>query len=272
MASDLSNRMKQCYEDKTRYYLPQRTYTICRIDGKAFHRFTKQRDFERPFSDEFMGLMDATARALCGEIDGARLAYVQSDEISLLLTDFQNRGTEAWFNGNVQKIASVTASIATRVFNDHLIRVSLEDFNDAESLMYGDFVFAAFDSRVFTIDDPFEVQNYFRWRVSDCVRNSVQMLGQANYSHKQLHNVSCGRMKEMLVAEKGIDWNECPDRHKYGAIIARVDVEKPVRFFHKKLKQWVVTEPVTRHEWQTIEGVLPPSGNEWLTPYIPVDG
>ena len=102
--------MKADYENRTRYYLPRRTYTLLRVDGKSFHTFTE--GYDRPFDTPLMACMDRAAQALYEQIEGARLAYVQSDEITVLLTDFGSQHTEAWFDGNLQKIASVAASIA----------------------------------------------------------------------------------------------------------------------------------------------------------------
>ena len=113
MKDDLGTRMKTQYEQRTRTWLPRRTYTIIRLDGKAFHTFT--RGMERPYDERFMNAMDYTAMHLCLDIQGAVMAYVQSDEISILLTDFDKITTDAWFDGQVQKIVSVSASMASRV-------------------------------------------------------------------------------------------------------------------------------------------------------------
>lgn len=115
MRDDLGDRMKSQFENRTRYYLPRRTYTIVRVDGLSFHNFT--REMERPFDTGLMEDMDRTGPALCTGVIGCVLGYVQSDEISLVLTDFTSQGAEAWFDGNLQKIASVSAGIATCAFN-----------------------------------------------------------------------------------------------------------------------------------------------------------
>ena len=111
----LGDRMKDHYENRTRYLLPRRTYTILRIDGKAFHAYTK--DCERPYDSFFSEDMDFTAVTLCKQIEGTQIAYIQSDEISILLTDFADNQTQAWFDGNLQKLVSISASIATAHFN-----------------------------------------------------------------------------------------------------------------------------------------------------------
>ena len=205
MNDALGDRMKRNYEDRYRIALPRRTYTILRLDGRAFHQYC--RGVERPFDAAFAADMDATAVSLCAEVQGATMGYVQSDEISLLLTDFATTETEPWFGGNVQKIVSVAASYATAVFNSRCPGT-----------------FATFDARVFIIPDPTEVENYFIWRQKDATRNSILMAAQSIYSHKELHGVSTDGMQELLF-QKGINWNDYPDVFKRGRMICR---ERPV--------------------------------------------
>jgi tRNA(His) guanylyltransferase len=200
MTDKLGDRMKDQYEDRTRYFLPRRTFTIIRLDGKAFHSFT--RGFERPYDRTLMAWMDYTAQVLCEEIQGVKMAYVQSDEISLLLTDFDKITTSAWFDGNIQKIVSVSASIATTAFAE-------KNLGDRK---------ANFDSRVFTIPDRTEVENYFVWRQQDAVRNSISMTAQSLYSHKQLEGKNITEQQEMCF-QKGVNWNDMPDGFKRGRMV-----------------------------------------------------
>lgn len=178
MRDPMGDRMKQQYEDRTRFMLPRRTYTIMRLDGRAFHTVTKY--MERPFDWRFAAEMDFLASNLCAQVSGTVFAYVQSDEISLLLQDFESIGTQPWFDGNVQKMVSVAASYAGAIFGAHAV-----DLGDAH-----------FDARVFTIPDPVEVANYFLWRQRDARRNAVQMAAQSRWSPKQLE----GRSIEDLIA------------------------------------------------------------------------
>ena len=115
MKDSLGDRIKGHYENRFRHHLPRRSYTILRVDGKAFHTYT--RGCERPFDFALMEDMDFTAKAMCEQIQGCKLAYVQSDEISLVLTDFDTLQTDAWFDGNIQKMVSISAAIATAEFN-----------------------------------------------------------------------------------------------------------------------------------------------------------
>jgi len=198
----LGDRMKHNYENRTRILLPRRTNTIIRLDGKAFHTYTRNRP--RPWDPSLHGNLVIAAARLCREAQGAVLAFVQSDEISVLLTDSSTPTTEAWFDGNIQKIASVSASIVTA------------EFNYRENNHFSDLAF--FDSRVFTIPDPVEVHNYFVWRQKDVERNSLSMLAQFHFSHRELH----GKKREDLhgmLRELGIDWNEMPADFKRGTLI-----------------------------------------------------
>lgn len=203
MFDSLGDRMKGQYENRTRVFLPRRTFTIIRLDGKAFHTLT--RGMEKPFDYEFMGRMDQVGLALCKEVEGTQFAYLQSDEISLLLTDFARPETQAWFDGNLQKITSVSASIATAAFN------------------VGPGKRGLFDARAFTIPDAVEVENYFIWRQNDWTRNSVQMVAQSQFSHKEIHGKSNSEMQDMLFLREGINWNDFPTQSKRGRCVRYVE-------------------------------------------------
>jgi tRNA(His) guanylyltransferase len=209
MHDELGDRIKSQYEDRTRISLPRRTYTIIRCDGKAFHTLTK--GFKKPFDKILMDMMDSAAMALCQEIQGAAFAYVQSDEISVLVTDFANIKTSAWFDGNLQKMVSIAAACATARFNRELAMNGL----DADKI-------AMFDARAFTIPDPIEVENYFIWRQNDASRNSIQMVARSLYSHKQLHNKGIKELHDMIHA-KGENWNNYTSGEKRGRVIMKDD-------------------------------------------------
>ena len=223
MKDELGDRMKSFYEDRTRTKLPRRSYTIIRIDGKAFHTYT--RGLERPFDMWLMEDMDATAAYLCKNIQGAKFAYVQSDEISILITDFDDLGTHAWFDNNLQKMASVSASMATAEFNR--LRLMRGFGNYEQTPMQGraiisQFNMAQFDARVFQIPFAAEVENYFIWRQQDATRNSISSAAQSVYSSKELHGVKTDGMQEMLF-QKGINWNNYSPREKRGSLIRKVE-------------------------------------------------
>lgn len=201
----LGDRMKNSYENRTRIHLPRRTYTIIRLDGKAFHSYT--RHLTRPYCAKFNSAMDETMQFLCKNIQGAKIGYTQSDEITILLTDFDKLTTDAFFDGNVQKITSVVASMAAAFFN----QVGIRPVDDK---------LAFFDARVFTISDPAEVANNFIWRQQDCGRNSIQMLAQHYYSQKELNGKNIAAQQEMIF-KAGDNWNNHPSGYRRGRVAVR---------------------------------------------------
>lgn len=219
----LGTRMKQ-YEYVTRNYLTRRMPVIIRLDGKAFHSFT--RGLKKPFDETFVKSMQDTMKHLCENIQGCVLGYTQSDEITLVLVDYQSREASAWFDNNIQKIVSVSASMATLAFNKaflhntwHYIESTM-DTNDRdinyEDTLTNKFSTAMFDSRVFTLPKE-EVANCLIWRQQDATRNSIQSVGQANFSHNRLHGKDCNDIQDMLMLEKGVNWNDYPTHLKRGS-------------------------------------------------------
>jgi tRNA(His) guanylyltransferase len=226
MKDELGDRMKDFYEDRTRYKLARRTNTIIRIDGKAFHTYTK--GLERPFDLGLMEDMNKTTEYLCQNIQGAKFGYVQSDEISILITDYDDISTHAWFDGNLQKMSSIAASLATAKFNQlRMARACFDDVIKEDAPIYKDdiedFKLAMFDARVFQIPYREEVFNYFIWRQQDASRNSISSVAQANFSSKELNGKKTSDMQDMLMLEKGINWNDFSPREKRGALIRKVE-------------------------------------------------
>lgn len=250
----LGDRMKQ-YEAVCRTSLPPRSYSVIRVDGRAFH--TLLRGATKPFDYDFMTAMDITAVALCEQVQNAVFGYVQSDEISVLAADFTGSNTQPWFGGEVQKQVSIAAATATAAFNN-------DRCDDSSGRKPG-----MFDARVFTLPNAVEVANYFLWRQRDAVRNSIAMAAQAKFSHRQLHGVGAGRMQEMLMAEHGINWNDYPDGAKRGRVAVRASGEREVTFTHKRtgvtetvkaLRSWWEAQPAPHFTAQ-------PGG--WLAEVIP---
>jgi tRNA(His) 5'-end guanylyltransferase len=231
MKDQLGDRMKTFYEDRFRTKLPRRAYTIIRVDGKAFHTYTK--GLNRPFDDGLIEDMNLTAAFLCKNIMGAKLAYVQSDEISILITDFDTQDTQSWFDYNVQKMTSIAASLATSEFNrlriERQFSVHMIDENGRAHYSLNleemkSIKMAQFDARVFQIPSRIEVENYLIWRQQDAVRNSISSVAQSLYSHKELNGVKTNEMQEMIF-QKGINWNDYDFRKKRGAVIGKVEAE-----------------------------------------------
>jgi tRNA(His) guanylyltransferase len=247
MSNDsLGDRMK-VYEDAYRNHLPIRMPVILRIDGCHFHTYTK--GCKKPVDDGLVECMNDAAIALCKNIQGCQMAYVQSDEISLLLVNYKNLDSGSWFENNLQKMVSVSSSIAAATFTINSSKIW--GFDEHQSVSgdvqsYPIVKPAYFDSRAFVLPKE-EVCNYFIWRQQDATRNSVQMLARSLYSHKQCNNKNNTQLQEMCF-QKGVNWNDCPTAQKRGRCIVKVEVNKPVA--------WNGNGPVTaeqryvtRSEW-----------------------
>lgn len=229
---DLGTRMKEYYEAVTKTKLMRRMPVALRLDGKSFHTFT--RGFQKPFDSVLMDAMQKTMQYLCQNIHGCVFGYTQSDEITLILIDYQTLTTDAWFDYEVQKLCSVSASMATMAFN-RFFRMSIwdEDFEWKNSLTpqsmdvqiaHNEYVAkmttaankgAMFDACCFNIPKE-EVCNFIYWRQLDASRNSIQMVGQANFSHSELQGKKCSDIQDMLMERYKINWDKYPTQCKRG--------------------------------------------------------
>lgn len=231
--NSLSGRMKENYENRTRYLLQRRNNVLIRIDGKAFHTYTK--GLNKPYDIGLMEDMNLTTKYLCENIQGAKFGYVQSDEISIWITDYDDLQTGAWFDYNIQKMCSISASLATSKFNQlRMVRFAKKNmectfnpectFDPAMSSIEIDkFKLATFDSRVFSISEMDEVINYFVWRQQDATRNSISMAAQSMFSHKELRGKNNSEMQDMMM-QKGVNWNDYPIGFKRGRAIVRREI------------------------------------------------
>ena len=217
---DLGKRMKVFYEQIPKTRLMRRTPVAIRIDGKAFHTFTK--GMKKPFDDILMLSMQETMKFLCENIQGCVFGYTQSDEITLILIDYQTFTTSAWFDYEVQKMCSIAASMATMQFNKVFAEnVSLEKKQIKGTNKYIEVMERAvqkgamFDARCFNIPKE-EVTNLVYWRQIDAARNSVQMVGQANFSHAELQHKTSNMIQDMLHEQRGINWNNYATPYKRG--------------------------------------------------------
>ena len=225
---DLGVRMKTFYEQIPKTKLMRRCPVAIRIDGKAFHTFT--RGFQKPFDEVLIKSMQETMKYLCENIQGCVLGYTQSDEITLILVDYKKLTSSAWFDYEVQKICSIAASMATMAFNkffrDNVGDYLYENYDDQyladyiKTLQNAVDKGAMFDARCFNIPKE-EVTNNFYWRQLDASRNSIQMVGQACFSHKELQNKSCNDIQDMLMTQKCINWNDLPTYQKRGSCCVR---------------------------------------------------
>lgn len=225
LRDDIGTRMKDFYEQIPKTKLMRRCPVAIRIDGKAFHTYT--RHFKRPFDSVLMRAMQETMKYLCENIQGCVLGYTQSDEITLILVDYEKINSSAWFDYEVQKLCSVSASMATMRFNQVFARlveeVREEGTEDPKYIKVLDKACetgAMFDARCFNIPKE-EVTNLVYWRQLDASRNSIQMVGHANFSQKQMHGKSTSDIQDMLMLEKNINWNDFPVACKRGSCCIR---------------------------------------------------
>ena len=231
---DLGTRMKEFYEKPAQTKLIRRMPVAIRIDGKAFHTFT--RGFQKPFDNVLIKTMQETTKYLCENIQNCIFGFTQSDEITLILVDYKKLTSSAWFDYEVQKLCSISASMATMAFNKYFEK----NVREYSYIYYGQLSTirltdtynrainkgAMFDARCFNIPKE-EVTNLIYWRQLDATRNSIQMVGQANFSHKELQNKSCNMIQDMLHEQKGINWNDYPTVCKRGTAVIYTDYQNP---------------------------------------------
>lgn len=235
----LGDRMKKNYEQPYQFYLTRRTPVIIRLDMNAGHHFTEE--MNRPFDTIFVESMHNTCIALSEQIMNVEFAYTQSDEINLLLVDYRKLSSGQWLDGNIQKIVSISASIATIEFNrayTHAILNHKELANEEIEKYTVKINKMSFDSRVFNIPDS-EVVNYFIWRQTDCAKNSVQAAGQYYFNQNQLQNLNNNMIQEKLRSI-GINWANYPNYFKRG-----VCAKKESYIVHDELKN----EDIKRYHW-----------------------
>ena len=246
---ELGKRMKEYYESIPKTKLMRRTPVAIRIDGKAFHTFT--RGFERPFDEVLIKAMQRTMKYLCENIQGCVLGYTQSDEITLILVDYKRLNSSAWFDYEVQKMCSIAASMATMAFN----RFFREEIDNNANLhpvkrnwhIAASLKGAMFDARVFNVPRE-EVTNLIYWRQLDATRNSIQMVGQAYFSHNELQHKSCNVIQDMLHELKGINWNDYPTHVKRGSccikdnttVTCAEEVDGEVQTWAPQRPHWVI--------------------------------
>lgn len=232
-------------EQRTRTVLPARSWVVVRVDGRAFHTWTRR--LERPFDERMNDAMDAAALALTAEITGARVAYVQSDEISVIATDLVSDRSLHWFGGVVQKVASVAASVATAAFNQAVAPLQLPP--------------ATFDGRVFSTDDYDDIAAYLHWRHRDAARNAISMLAEHRLPSSTLHGMKTHERVDALAAA-GLDLAELPAGFLHGRVVRRRTVCEPVTFTHKRTGETVHRPAVERTMWvvEPATGLDEPSG------------
>lgn len=252
----LNDRMKD-YERTYRTNLPANSYVIVRLDGKAFHTFT--RGFERPFDLGLMGAMDTAARTLCETItQGVVMSYTQSDEISLLITDIESDKSQQWYDGQVQKIVSVAASIATAAFNAEMAKR-----RPGKPLAF-------FDARAFVLPNVEEVQNYFKWRQRDCRKNAVYMIAHTHFGHRALEGKDTSTKLAMLNEVPGA-MDSIPPGFLAGRTIRKERYMATITYTDKRTGQENTVDAM-RRRWVQDDGYFTDEFGEWIGPRIPRKG
>jgi tRNA(His) 5'-end guanylyltransferase len=223
------------YEAVPQEYLMRRVPVVVRVDIRSGKSFTK--GFRKPYDEVFRRAMARTMEHVAKEIQGCIFAYTQSDEISFVLSDYKRLNSAAWFDYNVQKVASLSASEATFAFNKYFAQEierynnehmphcgSRQEYSDAFEQLR---VYlrardngARFDGRCANYPKE-EIANYIYWRQSDASRNSVAMAARTYFTQKQCDHKSREQMKEMLLTEKGINWDNYETQYKHGVCWTR---------------------------------------------------
>lgn len=165
--------------------LKPKGWFVIRLDGKAFHTFSKSA--QKPFDITLSEAMRSVTKQLCAEVQNVKMAYTQSDEISLVISDLDSEKTSLWFDGDIQKTVSVSASIATAHFN--------------RFYKHPDGRMGYFDSRVFRLENEEEVQNYLKWRQIDSIKNAITLISLKHFSDKQIHGKHSGEKIEMIESK-----------------------------------------------------------------------
>lgn len=227
----LGDRMK-LYENSFRQVLPKRLPIILRLDGIAWHNLTK--GLVRPIDLNLVNALNQTAKFLCENIQGVQLAYLQSDEISLLITNNKTHDTQPAFGNSLNKLVSASASMAGAYFTS----LSHTVFQQTKIV--------TFDSRVFVVPED-DVCNAFLWRQNDASRNSISSLAQTMYSHKELHGKNSSQQQE-LIWQKGTNWNDLPTFQKRGRCIVRKPEKKIIKRKDESIEiertAWVVDNEI----------------------------
>lgn len=270
----LGDRMKR-YETVSKTSLVSRMPVILRLDGCHFHTFT--RGFQKPFDEVLMKTMKDTMKYLCESIQGCVFGYTQSDEITLVLVDYQNINSSAWFDNEVQKMCSVASSMASMVFNkifkeNYQLAYSIDEINDKtidfetynshqalrstyeRAIKNG----AYFDCRAFNVPKE-DVCNCVIWRQKDAERNSIQALAQANFPHKELQNLNCNQLQDKLFIEKDINWNDLSVDKKRGSACIKQKYSFTNQHGEETIRtRWIIDNnmPILTQDRQYIEKLI----------------
>ena len=265
-STDLTLKERMKYLQWLRdYKLDKDSYILCHIDGRAFSKMIKKR-FKLPFDDEFMQMMDETAAYVCENVQGAKCAYVQSDEITIVITSFKYEGDElingsAFFDYRLCKLQSIIASLATAKFNQlYTLRMINEDSDKSIKQQINEIPLIQFDCKCWDVNTYDDMFAWFKFRQNDCIRNSKQQFAQAYCSHKDLLNKNSDEQVEYCKLNTGNDWNALNGKYKYGRIVYRTTypvqtinpkTNEPITVMRSQYSSWIVDKPFTFDEFKS---------------------
>ncbi len=201
----IGDYFKETYESEDFKYIKPKQNVVIRLDGVAFHTYTKA--FKKPFDMQLSEAMVETAKYLCENIHGCVMAYTQSDEISLLINDFSSEKIQPWFGYKRDKIISVATSMCTVFFND-FIKSHADHIQETRLVRP-----AFFDARILVVKED-DIPGYFKWRLMDALRNSKLSFGTGYLSHRQLHDMNTSEIVDRIKEEFGFAWIDLPQIHK----------------------------------------------------------
>ena len=259
----LKERMKSLQAARD-YKLDKDSYILCHIDGRAFSKMIKKR-FILPFDDEFMRMMDDTAAYVCENVQGAKLAYVQSDEISIVITNFKYEVGEllqgsSFFDYRLCKLQSIIASLATAKFNQlYTLRMLSVDSDKGVNQRINEMPLIQFDCKCWDVKTYEDMFAWFKFRQNDCIRNSKQQFAQAYCSHKDLLNKNSDEQILYCKLKTGNDWNALNGQYKYGRLVYRTTYPtqtinpktgERVNVIRSQYSSWIVDSPFTFEEFK----------------------
>lgn len=257
------------YQKRRDYHVDTDKFIIAHIDGRSFSKMIKNK-FQKPFDVNFIDMMNKTAQYLCQMVQGTHLAYVQSDEITLIIKK-NTEDSDIFFGGRLCKMQSIIASLATAKFNQLMILYNMEYHPNINPLnTIENTVLCQFDCKIWDVDNANDAMAWLLFRNIDCTRNSKQQTCQTYLSHKELMSKHTDEQVALLLEKKGINWSELPDGQKYGRLIQKQMVTEERTFSTKDGIER--TESCTRSKWQIIDGFdLTVSANrERITEMYPI--
>ena len=262
----LKERMKALQSERD-YRLDDDSYILCHIDGRAFSKMIKKK-FRLPFDDDFMRMMDDTASYVCANVQGAKLAYVQSDEITIVITNFKVEDGEvlkgsSFFDYRLCKLQSIIASLATAKFNQlYALRILGMDSDKSYNQQLREMPLIQFDCKCWDVKEYNDMFAWFKFRQNDCIRKSKQQFAQAYCPHKELLNKNADEQVAYCKLKTGKDWTELQGKYKYGRLVYRTTYPtqtinpktgEPVNIIRSCYSAWTLDNPFTFDEFRSWE-------------------